>query len=196
MSRRLFSLMSRCQQFNGILSTILMRVIMILWGTRPGKGFRSNGRIRLRIAGKLKIGPNVRFHSGRTNYVGGDRRMAIWVGPRGTLEIGKGCALSNSTIVCQERIEILDETFIGGGCDIFDNDFHALSPEARISGTPGVSAPIKIGPKAFLGSNVLVLKGVTIGEAAVVGAGSVVTKDVPAGEIWAGVPARPLGRIP
>jgi acetyltransferase-like isoleucine patch superfamily enzyme len=39
-----------------------------------------------------------------------------------------------------------------------------------------------------------VLKGVRIGEGAIIGAGSVVTKSVPAGEVWAGVPARPVSK--
>jgi acetyltransferase-like isoleucine patch superfamily enzyme len=35
---------------------------------------------------------------------------------------------------------------------------------------------------------------VQVGEGAVIGMGSVVLSDVPAGEVWAGVPAKQVGR--
>ncbi len=44
-------------------------------------------------------------------------------------------------------------------------------------------APIVIGKRVWLGSNVTVLPGVTIGDGAVVAAASVVTKDVPANSV-------------
>lgn len=46
------------------------------------------------------------------------------------------------------------------------------------------------GNGAWLGANVIVLKGVKIGDGAVIGAGSLVTKSVPSGEVWAGCPAK------
>ncbi|MGC8751800.1 DapH/DapD/GlmU-related protein, partial [Hydrotalea sp.] len=52
------------------------------------------------------------------------------------------------------------------------------------------SSPIKIADKAWIGFNVIILKGVTIGEGAIVGAGSVVTKDVPPYAVVAGNPAK------
>lgn len=55
-------------------------------------------------------------------------------------------------------------------------------------------APVRIGERAFVGADSVVLPGVTIGQDAVVAAGSVVTKDVPPGSVVAGVPAREVGR--
>ena len=52
-----------------------------------------------------------------------------------------------------------------------------------------VSKPIKICSHAWIGMNVIILKGVTIGEGAIVAAGSVVTKDVAPWTIVAGNPA-------
>ena len=51
-------------------------------------------------------------------------------------------------------------------------------------------AEVRIGRNAWLGSNVMVLRGVTIGDDTVVGAGSVVSRSLPAGVIAAGNPAR------
>jgi acetyltransferase-like isoleucine patch superfamily enzyme len=94
-------------------------------------------------------------------------------------------------MVCKNRIDILSGTLLGGGCRIYDMDFHQLDPVQRLTNTgPVPSAPIRIGPRAFLGGHVTVLKGVTIGEGAVIGAGSVATRDIPDFEVWAGVPAK------
>ena len=57
------------------------------------------------------------------------------------------------------------------------------------------SKPIHIGDKAWLGFNVIVLKGVSIGDGAIIGAGSVVTRDVPAYCIAAGNPAVVVKRL-
>ena len=51
-------------------------------------------------------------------------------------------------------------------------------------------AEVRIGRNAWLGSNVMVLRGVTIGDDTVVGAGSVVTRDLPSGVVAFGNPAR------
>ncbi|WP_218932236.1 acyltransferase [Adhaeretor mobilis] len=122
--------------------------------------------------------------------------MAFWVGSKGTLDIGDGCGLSNSTIVCIDKVSIGAETFIGGGCEIYDTDFHQLDPDDRIANRGHIGhGPISIGPRAFIGSGSTILKNVTVGEGAVIGAGSVVTKPVPPFEIWAGVPARFIRRV-
>ena len=53
-----------------------------------------------------------------------------------------------------------------------------------------LAAPISVGSNTFIGTKVLIMKGVDIGENCVVGAGSIVTKSVPDGSIVAGIPAR------
>lgn len=57
------------------------------------------------------------------------------------------------------------------------------------------TAPIRIGNKAWVGMNAIILKGVSIGEGAVVGAGAVVTHDVPAWTVVAGNPARVVKKL-
>jgi acetyltransferase-like isoleucine patch superfamily enzyme len=178
------------------LCSVAARVQLWCWGAKVGRGFRASGPIRLFVSGRLEIGNNVRVNSGPANYVGGERRMAVWVGRNGRAVIGDGCALSNATIVATDCVEILPETFIGGGCNIYDTDFHHIDASGRLSPAAAAPhAPVRIGPRAFIGGHVTVLKGVTIGEGAVIGAGSVVTKSVPAGEIWGGVPARFIRKV-
>ncbi|WP_293157456.1 MULTISPECIES: DapH/DapD/GlmU-related protein [unclassified Microcoleus] len=54
---------------------------------------------------------------------------------------------------------------------------------------------IDIRDNVFIGYNSIVLRNVTIGPNAIVAAGAVVTKDVAEGDIVAGVPAKPIGRV-
>ena len=175
----------------GPASTWRARLALRFWRAQVGRDLKVWGRVRLRLLGELHIGDHVLLHSGYSNYVGASEPMAIWVCAGAVVSIGDGCGLSNTTIVCRSEIEIRAETFIGGGCRIYDNDFHQLAPEDRIADRGQIaSAPIRIGPRAFVGGHCIVLKGVSIGEGAVIGAGSVVTRDIPAFEAWAGVPAR------
>ncbi|WP_293212364.1 MULTISPECIES: acyltransferase [unclassified Microcoleus] len=54
---------------------------------------------------------------------------------------------------------------------------------------------IDIRDNVFIGYHSIVLRNVTIGPNAIVAAGAVVTKDVAEGDIVAGVPAKPIGRV-
>ncbi len=178
------------------LSTVLARLRLRIWGAQFGPGLRVTGWVRLFVAGRLTIGSHVCMNSGPVNFVGGDRRMALWVGQDAELHIGDGCGLANSTICCLHRITLLPQTHIGGGCEIYDTDFHQLSSADRIANRGLVGGgPIRIGPRAFVGGWCLILKNVTIGEGAVIAAGSIVTHNVPDYELWGGVPAKFIRKI-
>lgn len=178
------------------LATLSARCLLRLWGARVGKGLIVRGRLRLRILGTLEIGDSVRLQSGYSNYVGGHQPLGICVMPGARVVLGHRCGISNSTIVCQSEVRILEGTFIGGGSRIYDTDFHQLDAESRLANVGEVaSQPVCIGPRAFIGGHCIILKGVTIGEGAVIGAGSVVTRDVPPYEVWAGVPAKRIRQL-
>ena len=117
------------------------------------------------------------------------------------IRIGDRTFIGNSTIVSAEAVEIGDDVLISWGCTIVDHDSHALAWSARSRDVEmwyrgdkdwsGVrKAPVRIGDKAWIGLNAIILRGVTIGEGAVVGAGSVVTENVPPWTLAAGNPAR------
>lgn len=171
----------------------IVHLKMHYWGVKLGRKVVFFGNVRLVNMNIMSVGSKTRFHSGYTNFVGGSQRTAIWVGQKGVLKIGDNVGISNSTIVVESRIEIENEVFIGGGCRIYDNDFHALDKETRLNDPTVVpSKPIIIKRGAFVGGHSTILKGVTIGESAVIGASSIITKDVPANEVWAGVPAKKI----
>lgn len=54
---------------------------------------------------------------------------------------------------------------------------------------------VDIGNRVFVGAGSIILPGVTIGDDVIVGAGSVVTHSIPAGTVWAGNPAKEIGRV-
>ncbi|MCE7066130.1 acyltransferase [Dyadobacter sp. CY326] len=101
--------------------------------------------------------------------------------------IGNGCEFNIS-----HSIHIGKYANIASGCKFIDHD-HGIVLGKRIGPQPGTSEMIIIEEDVWLGSNVVVLKGVTLGTGAVIAAGAVVTKSVPANEIWGGVPAKKIG---
>lgn len=100
--------------------------------------------------------------------------------------IGRGCEFN-----ILRGLSVGDDCLIASGCSFIDSN-HGTDPQRPMNAQPLDTAPIKLGRNVWLGAGCIVLKGVQIGDGAIIGAGSVLTKSVPAGEIWAGVPARPL----
>lgn len=184
-----------------LFSTLINKVIMILSGVCFGKGFKSCGRIFIRnYAGKrgITIGNDVNFNSGIiANPIVGIERVVIMANSTGHIKIGNKVGMSNCVLFSSSEILIDDEVCIGAGTRIYDTDFHSVNFFFRENGNINIpTKPVHICKRAFIGSSVIILKGVTIGEESVIGAGSVVTKDIPAHEIWAGNPAKFIKKIP
>jgi acetyltransferase-like isoleucine patch superfamily enzyme len=55
-----------------------------------------------------------------------------------------------------------------------------------------VAGGVTVEDGAYVGSGALLREHLVIGAASTIGMGAVVTESVPAGQVWAGVPARPL----
>jgi acetyltransferase-like isoleucine patch superfamily enzyme len=125
----------------------------------------------------------------------------ITIGER--VYIGDDCLIS-----CCDSVEIGNETLLGHGVQVFDNDSHPLDPDLRVrdwtalaSGSGRLTddirrAPVSIGERVWIGFGSIVLKGVSIGDGAVVAAGSIITRDVAAGTLVANAPVRTIGRVP
>ena len=101
----------------------------------------------------------------------------------------KNCFSNNVSLIAMGEILMGDNCQIGDQVTIYDCDFHELNPERRTQSF-GPVRPVRIGNNVWLGSRVMVLKGVTIGDNTVVGAMSLVTRPLPANCIAAGNPAR------
>jgi galactoside O-acetyltransferase len=122
-------------------------------------------------------------------------------GPAAAVVVGDRSYLGASTIVCRERVEIGDDVLVSWGATIVDHDSHAVAwPERAKDVTDWLHgrkdwrhvrvAPVRIGHRAWIGFNAIILRGVTIGDEAIVAAGAVVTRDVPPRSVVAGNPAR------
>lgn len=94
-----------------------------------------------------------------------------------------------------ENITIEEGVIISAGSKIISHfmDPHKMTAEDRLENKYPTGKVI-IKRNAYIGMNTLIIKPVTVGENAIVGAGSVVTHDIPDSEIWAGNPARCIGR--
>lgn len=146
-----------------------------------------SGRIKL---GKCSLGfwPSPYYLSG---YIYMDAREST-----ASIEVGDGVKINNNAVIIAERtcIRIGENTLIGPEFSAADSDFHDLHHARRIAGTHECK-PINIGRNVFIGSRVMVLKGVTIGDDAVIAAGAVVVSDIPARSIAGGVPAKVISRL-
>lgn len=134
----------------------------------------------------------------------------IFESKSGNVSIGNHSYIGGGLFISRSLIEIGDNVTIAWGGTFYDHDSHSLDFMKRRKDIDDElddirhgrnfienkdwsvvnSKPIKICNDAWIGMNVIILKGVTIGEGAIVGAGSVVTKDVPAWTVVAGNPAR------
>lgn len=181
-----------------IVTTLKNKWVMLLFGIKYGKGFRSCGSILFRkYGGIIRFGNNVSINSHRiADPIGGDCKSIFVTTNSGQILIGNNVGISNSSFFSAKSIIVEDDVCIGAGCKIYDTNFHSIYPEERLTGNKNViTTPVTIKRKAFLGGHSIILKGVTIGEGAVIAAGSVVTKDVPSYEVWGGNPARFLKNI-
>jgi len=179
--------------YNSIWNFVMLKINKVIH-----ENYLINGRIEIRNFGKIVIGKNFIANSGKMhNPIGGDICLRLIAQKEGILEIGENVGISNSTIVCWEKVKIDDYVFIGGSCKIWDTDFHSIDPEERrlLGDRETKTSPIHIKKYAFIGGDSIILKGVTIGENSIVAAGSVVTKNIPDNEIWGGNPAKFIKKI-
>lgn len=155
---------------------------------------------------KLTIGDNVTVKSSfLSNLVGlYSRTIIVTRAPGAEIFIGDNVGISGATIYARSRIEIGEDTCIGGNVKILDNDFHPIEVEARnrLLNDPNggdsnlvPAKPIHIGKNCFIGCNSIILKGTVLGDGCVVGAGAVVAGKFDSNSVIAGNPARVIKKL-
>ena len=92
----------------------------------------------------------------------------------GLLEFGDNFAVTaESLIVCENEITFGKDVLISWHCQIMDTDFHKVLIEGQ---THPNSAPIKIGDSCWIGSRVIINKGIFLLPNSIVASGAIVTK--------------------
>ena len=151
-----------------------------------------NGRVQIHNKGHIKIGKNVKLNcNSLSNPVGIPHPVILCTqNKKAKIDIGNNVGISGSSLVAATSITIGNNVMIGGGCGIWDTDFHPMAPEMRkIHQTKDAkTASIIIEEDVFVGTKSIVLKGVTIGKGAIIAAGTVVNKSVPANSLAYGNP--------
>ena len=110
-------------------------------------------------------------------------RIECWQGA--VVRIGKGTFLNRNTeIVASTSVTIGQDCKIARDVMIMDTDQHPVGSGSMCN------KPVEIGDRVWLGSRVIVLKGVSIGHDSVVGAGAIVTRSVPPYSLVVGTAAR------
>ena len=108
------------------------------------------------------------------------------------LKIGKGSIIGDKSILdARNGIIIGQNVNISTNVSIYTEQHDHRDPYFRSNSDN--SFRVKIGNRAWIGPNVIILHGVTIGEGAVIAAGAVVTKDVEPFTIVGGIPAKKIG---
>ena len=124
---------------------------------------------------KIIYGKRIKF--GRKNIFYSNTNLIIE--KKVLVKIGNNCFFNrNTSINCMEKIEIGNNCIFGENICIYDHDhcFSNLSIPIKEQGYK--TSPIYIGDNCWIGSNVVILKGVKIGSNVVIGAGTIVTKDI------------------
>ena len=150
--------------------------------------------IRLHFLGGVQLkGRNILFppemiskskHSRITIGDGfGIRKYAMLnVSANGMLEIKENVFINSGTkINCRDKITVGRNVMIGQNVLIYDHDHDFKSDNRR---EKFVTVPINIGDNVWIGSGVIILKGVSIGDNSVIAAGTVVRENVPANCVY------------
>lgn len=136
-----------------------------------------NRRIRgfyLKNAMGMKIGKSCFIHMG-ARFEGN-----ISIGNYSV--IGRNCALLGD-ITIKNNVSITAETYVFTSSHIINSPTFAT-----------FNKPVIIEDYAWIGARAMILPGVRIGKGAILGAASTATKDIPEYSIFAGAPAKEIGK--
>ena len=183
------------------LITLLYKIwLRVVYKIHVGSDWILMGLPIIRVGGvgsRIRIGNYFRAISRiRSNSIGVLGPVVIrTTQPNAEIVIGDNVGVSGCVISAARYIAIGDNTLIGSGALIMDNDAHLLIASERDSSVlkkrfpKGRIGPVIIGKNVFVGARAMILKGVHIGDNAIIGAGSVVRDDVPSGATVIGNPA-------
>ena len=109
--------------------------------------------------------------------------------------IGENCSILASTVFTNpEYVKIANNVHFST-CSLIGHDGSIAMMNRAYNVKLDSVGKIDIRDNVFIGYNAIIMPNVTVGPNAIVAAGAVVTKDVAEGDIVAGIPAKPIGRV-
>lgn len=191
------SLYSLLKRLIGLISPLLRKIRLVIKSISSKYKFLRAILCQYKfkkIGNKCSLGKNITILGNGNSITLGDAvaiRNNVLLAGNGSLKIGDNTAINGDTIIsCYDQIKIGSDVMIAPRCYILDIDHSYKHRDLPISKQGYDTAPIKIGDGVWLGTQVVITKGVTIGEGAIVAANSVVTKDIPPYTIYGGIPAK------
>lgn len=133
-----------------------------------------------KIGYKFIFGKKLQIGKGTTWRYG----FHIAIEGKGRIEIGEHCFFNNGcSLNALERVCIGDGTIFGSNSHVYDHN-HRFRDENESIKEQGYSvAETVIGKHCWIGTNVVICKGVHIGDYCTIGAGVVVRDDVESGSV-------------
>lgn len=112
--------------------------------------------------------------------------LLIYMDKMSTLNIGDKVFFNNNcSINCFATIIIGSNTIIGENVKFYDHnhDFEFIENNLSVKKNDFKISPIIIGENCWIGSNVIILKGVTVGDNVIIGANCLIYKDIQSNSI-------------
>lgn len=131
--------------------------------------------LKIIYGNKLKIGKGLSVR----------KDFNIFIDQKGKIEIGDNCFFNNYCSLCSmDKITIGSNTIFGENVKIYDHNHRFNQKDVLIEKQGFKTSPVKIGKNCWIGSNVIILKGVKIGDNSVISAGSIVRENVDSNMIY------------
>jgi acetyltransferase-like isoleucine patch superfamily enzyme len=187
-----------------LYGTAIFLIKAFIFGVHLSGKVKCWGNVHILRAPKTEIvvGNNVSFISSSRRCTAGSIyapvKLRTW-SATAKIIIENNVSLSGTSITARSRtIRVGEGTNIAPNSVIMDSDFHALWPPENRVMNPAFDKDedVIIGKNVWIGTRVIILKGVNIGDNSVIAAGSVVTRDIPANVLAGGVPAKILRSLP
>ena len=119
---------------------------------------------------QLNIGEGTTFRSA----------FKIMISNNGRIDIGDNCFFNHyCSISARNHITVGSDTIMGENVKIMDHNHRFRDANVVLRNQGFSDGKVSIGSNTWIGSNVVILKGVHIGSHCVIGAGVVVHEDIP-----------------
>lgn len=125
--------------------------------------------LKLIYRNKIHFGKKVTFR----------KRFNVIIGKNARIQIGENCFFNNDcSLNAKQEIIIGKDTIIGENVKIYDHNHIFKNKNKKIIEQGFKTDKIIIGNNCWIGSNVVILKGVTIGNNVVIGAGCIIKNNI------------------